>query len=336
MTEFSSTSKRAGYNWQQTMLRIKDPKLTVPFYEKNFGFKLVHNYDFPQWNFGLYFMAIIPPSEEASLPPPGTKESEEWLWNTKYTVLELTHNYGSETDENFKVNTGNVEPHRGFGHLAVMTRDVYIACEELETNGCKFQKKPDEGRMKGLAFVLDPDGYWIEVVKRKEESNIENKFTFAQTMIRIKDPKKSLEFYRDKLGMTLLSESHLGVGEDWGFSLYFLANVPAEEEEESKKEGYISRSLFNPVLELTHNHGTETKPDFKYHNGNDTGEGQIQGFGHTGFLCNDLNLSCKELEEQGVTFKKKPQDGNMKCLAFAYDPDGYLVELIERGGVSFM
>ena len=35
-----------------------------------------------------------------------------------------------------------------------MTPDVYKASEELELAGCKFQKKPDEGRMKGLAFVL--------------------------------------------------------------------------------------------------------------------------------------------------------------------------------------
>ena len=29
----------------------------------------------------------------------------------------------------------------------------------------KFHKKPDEGRMKGLAFALDPDGYWLEIVE---------------------------------------------------------------------------------------------------------------------------------------------------------------------------
>jgi lactoylglutathione lyase len=52
------------------------------------------------------------------------------------------------------VNNGNVEPHRGFGHLAVMTPDVYAACDELDKKGIKFQKKPDDGRMKGLAFVL--------------------------------------------------------------------------------------------------------------------------------------------------------------------------------------
>lgn len=48
-----------------------------------------------------------------------------------YTCLELTHNWGSEEDENFKVNNGNVEPYRGFGHIAVMTKDVYGACDEL-------------------------------------------------------------------------------------------------------------------------------------------------------------------------------------------------------------
>lgn len=41
----------------------------------------------------------------------------------------------------------------GFGHIAVMTRDVYTASAELEAAGVKFQKRPDEGRMKGIALV---------------------------------------------------------------------------------------------------------------------------------------------------------------------------------------
>lgn len=44
-----------------------------------------------------------------------------------------------------QVNNGNVEPYRGFGHIAVMTRDVYAASAELEADGVKFQKRPDEG-----------------------------------------------------------------------------------------------------------------------------------------------------------------------------------------------
>jgi lactoylglutathione lyase len=30
--------------------------------------------------------------------------------------------------------------------------------------GVEFVKRPDDGKMKGLAFVKDPDGYWIEIL----------------------------------------------------------------------------------------------------------------------------------------------------------------------------
>ena len=171
MATFSSTSDSVNHNfqWQQTMLRIKDPKQTVPFFENHFGFTLLHTYNFPQWNFSLYFLAILPAGESYTLTP-GTKESEEYLWNTSLTTLELTHNHGSETDDTFQINNGNVEPYRGFGHLAVMTPDVYAACADLEAAGVSFQKKPDEGRMKGLAFCLSPEGYWIEIIRRSEHA----------------------------------------------------------------------------------------------------------------------------------------------------------------------
>jgi lactoylglutathione lyase len=42
--------------------------------------------------------------------------------------------------------------------------DVYAACERFEELGVPFVKRPDDGKMKGLAFVKDPDGYWIEIL----------------------------------------------------------------------------------------------------------------------------------------------------------------------------
>lgn len=330
----SSLQRIHNFSWQQTMLRIKDPAVSVPFYREHFGMRLIHKYDFPQWNFSLFFMGTVP--EGTQLPEPGTPESEALLWTMDGTCLELTHNHGTENDDSFKVNNGNVEPHRGFGHIAMMTPDVYAACDKLEANGVKFQKKPDEGRMKGLAFALDPDGYWVEIIRRSPSSPVTNEFTFAQTMQRIKDPTKSLHFYRDILGMDLVAVKHMGQGTDWGFSLYFLANLTQEQREsqpdpESEEASELMRNMFQPVLELTHNHGTENQPDFKYHNGNDDEAGQGRGFGHTGFLVSDLEGACQWMEEQGVTFKKKPQDGNMHTLAFAYDPDGYWVEIIQKG-----
>lgn len=38
------------------------------------------------------------------------------------------------------------------------------ACKRFEELGVPFQKAPDGGSMKGLAFIRDPDGYWIEVL----------------------------------------------------------------------------------------------------------------------------------------------------------------------------
>jgi lactoylglutathione lyase len=28
-----------------------------------------------------------------------------------------------------------------------------------------FVKRPDQGKMKDVAFIKDPDGYWIEIVQ---------------------------------------------------------------------------------------------------------------------------------------------------------------------------
>lgn len=72
---------------------------------------------------------------------------------------------------------------------------------------------------------------------------------------------------------------------------------------QSPEAAEFVKKLWQPVLELTHNHGTENDPAFRYHNGNDA----PHGFGHIGMLCNDLEKACSELEAAGVAFRKKPQ-----------------------------
>jgi catechol 2,3-dioxygenase-like lactoylglutathione lyase family enzyme len=142
----------------------------------------------------------------------------------------------------------------GFGHIAMMTPDVYASCDQLEAQGVKFQKKPDEGRMKGLAFALDPDGYWIEIISRSANSPIKLNYTLAQTMLRVKDPVKSLRFYQELLGMDLLRVREFGVGTDWGFTLYFLANLTDEQREELARnpepEEAVSRCLLSLSVPL--------------------------------------------------------------------------------------
>ncbi|EGD79065.1 lactoylglutathione lyase [Salpingoeca rosetta] len=315
-----------GASWQQTMLRIRDPAASLRFYTELLGFSLIHKYDFPENKFSLYFLATLP--KDVKAPKPGTKESEQFLWTMPYTCLELTHNHGTETDPNFHYDSGNNEPKRGFGHICVFADDVYAACDYLEKHDVSFKKKPDEGRMKGLAFAYDPDGYWVEIVKRAE-SHKQERFTFAQTMLRIKDPEKSLAFYKDKFGMSLVRVKHFS-----DFSLYFLAHLPVDTkypDPESDEANEFIKTFDFPVLELTHNHGTESDPNFSYHNGNT----DPRGFGHVGFLVDDLKAACDSLIADGIEFKKKPEEGTMRNIAFAYDPDGYWVEIIQRG-VTFM
>ena len=142
---------------QQTMLRIKDPRMSIPFYTNVLGMKLLQQLDFEPMKFSLFFMGY----KEAAEIPVEEGQRKKYALSTPGTI-ELTHNWGTESDENFSYHNGNKDP-RGFGHIGIAVPDVYAACERFERLGIKFVKKPDDGKMKGLAFIEDPDGYWIEI-----------------------------------------------------------------------------------------------------------------------------------------------------------------------------
>ena len=151
-----------AYVFNQTMLRIKDPKASLDFYTRIIGMKLYKKLDFPEMQFTLYFLGMPGDVDDSKVP---TEEAKRITWTfSQRAMLELTHNWGTEKDESFSHHNGNSEP-QGFGHIGFSVPDVYEASDRFEKLGVKFVKKPDDGKMKGLAFIEDPDGYWIEILQ---------------------------------------------------------------------------------------------------------------------------------------------------------------------------
>ena len=152
--------------FNQTMLRIKDPEISLDFYVNKLGMTLIKKLDFPEMEFSLYFLGYLRDFDEEVPAEPAARA--EYAFSQK-AMLELTHNWGTESDESFSYHDGNSDP-RGFGHIGITVPDVYEASKTFESQDIEFVKKPDDGSMKGLAFIKDPDGYWIEILSASTSS----------------------------------------------------------------------------------------------------------------------------------------------------------------------
>lgn len=146
--------------FNHTMLRIKDPKASLDFYTRVLGFTLVRKVDFDEARFSLYFLVLV---DDDSDIPDDDAGRRQWLARQR-GVLELTHNHGTETQPGPVYHDGNSEP-RGFGHICVSVPNVVGACTRFEELGVEFQKRLSDGRMRDIAFIKDPDGYWIEIIQ---------------------------------------------------------------------------------------------------------------------------------------------------------------------------
>eukprot|EP00947_MAST-08B_sp_MAST-8B-sp1_P003424 g3424.t1 len=155
-------SKHKDYIMQQTMYRIADPKRSLEFYTKVLGMNLIWHDDFPQWEFSLYFVGYV---DDADVPT-DPEERRKFCMRSPACV-ELTYNYN---DGGY--HTGNTSDgvKGGFGHIGITVPDVYAACERFKELGVEFKKSPNSGGMKGLAFIKDPDGYWIEVLAHSPQA----------------------------------------------------------------------------------------------------------------------------------------------------------------------
>jgi lactoylglutathione lyase len=121
------------------------------------------------------------------------------------------------------------------------------------------------------------------------------------TMLRVGDLQRSIDFYTQVLGMTLLRTSD---NPSQNYSLAFL--------------GY-GRNPEHAELELTYNHGVSSY---------DLGT----AYGHIAIGVPDAYAACETIRTHGgkVTREAGPVKGGTTVIAFVTDPDGYKVELIQR------
>ena len=153
----------ADFVYNHTMIRVKDLQKSLDFYTRVLGFTLLEKKDFPDAEFSLYFLALI--NDKSQIP---TDPAARHQWRKSIPgILELTYNYGTEKDPEFAYHSGNSDP-RGFGHLCVSVPDIKAACQRFEDLGVDFQKRLTDGRMRDIAFIKDPDGYWVEIIQFTE------------------------------------------------------------------------------------------------------------------------------------------------------------------------
>jgi lactoylglutathione lyase len=123
---------------------------------------------------------------------------------------------------------------------------------------------------------------------------------YLHTMVRVTDIEASLRFYRDALGMDVLSRRDNEAGQ---YTLVFLA-APGDP---------------SAQIELTYNWPKNGVAE-TYTGG--------RNFGHVAYAVDNIYATCTRLAEHGVVIQRPPRDGRM---AFVRSPDQISIELLQAG-----
>ncbi|KAI0564968.1 Glyoxalase/fosfomycin resistance/dioxygenase [Gracilaria domingensis] len=333
----------AGANpiFAQCMLRINNPKASHDFYTR-LGMTLLTRFDFPKFEFSLFFYGYTSentPSQE--LPQ---SERAKWLWSRPYPTVELTWNWPAETYEKSyelaqegktteQYVNGNSSP-QGFAHISLTVQDVAKAISALKREGVTSDTEATSVVAPSAAIVKDPETYYIQLAGPDGDSGSSASFSaldpvYSSVMLRVHDPREALPFFQ-RLGMQYLTRID---NESEKSTHYYLAytNKTAPEENSSveERQQWIA-GLRECVLDLVHVWGSE-EGESEYANGNVK---PYRGFGHVGFIIDDIYSTTEAMEKHGYKVIRKPSPfADVGDIAFVEEPSTkYWVELITREG----
>ncbi len=123
-----------------TMLRVGDMTRSIDFYTKVLGMNLLRTTERPDQKYTLAFVGY----------GNGNADGQ--------AEIELTFNHGIHE---YELGTA-------YGHIAIAVPDVFSSCEKIKAAGGLITREagPVKGGTTMIAFVVDPDGYKIELIQR--------------------------------------------------------------------------------------------------------------------------------------------------------------------------
>ncbi len=199
-------------------------------------------------------------------------------------LLELTHNEGED----------DLEVGDAWGHIAVRVPEDELesSYQQLMDEGVEDYRDPESCDGK-YAFVTDPDGHEIEIVKRDYGA----KWSLDHTMIRVEDADEAIGFWTRKF-----EYEHAGRWESDTFANYFM-----------KPEGAAEEAM---TVELTYNYDGRS-----YEMGD--------AWGHLCVEVDDLEEDWEQLQTREADDYRDPES-NDNMYAFTKDQDGHEIELLTR------
>ncbi|MFC7231421.1 VOC family protein [Saliphagus sp. GCM10025308] len=245
------------------MLRVEDLEESLEWYGTHFDYE-----EKGRWEADTFTNVYLGPEDD----------------HEDGAVLELTYNHD---DRSYEVGDA-------WGHIAVRVPEDELesSYQQLMDEGVEDYRDPESCGNR-YAFVKDPDGHEIEIVKRDYGA----KWSLDHTMIRVEDADEALGYWTRKFEYDEISR-----WESDTFANYFV-----------QREGAAPEEM---TVELTYNYDGRS-----YELGD--------AWGHLAVSVDDLNEAWDQLLERESEDYRDPESCDDR-YAFTKDQDGHEIEIVTR------